>query len=174
MKKLTTIVGIVVSFLLLCGIAEARRNRVPTKAAMRVETGVASYYTTDEGYQTASGRRLNDNALTAAHKSLPFGTKVRVTNLKNGKSVVVVITDRGPYVGGRPIDLTKAGFRQIASISQGLVRVKVEPLPIIEQSDTQLEDLLIKYISQTELAYISFHKQLHITSIREVHPLEFD
>ena len=77
------------------------------------QSGIASIYSTSEGTRTASGRRLSNGALTAAHKSLPFGTKVRVTNKKNGRSVVVTITDRGPFVRGRVIDLTPAGARAI-------------------------------------------------------------
>jgi rare lipoprotein A len=81
------------------------------------EECVASVYSVGDpsqpGTQTASGVPLNDNALTAAHKSLPFGTKVQVTNKKNGNSVTVTITDRGPYVRGRCIDITKAGARAL-------------------------------------------------------------
>jgi rare lipoprotein A len=76
-------------------------------------TGIASIYSTDSGSGTASGQRLNPGALTAAHRSLPFGTKVRVTNKQNGRSVVVTINDRGPFVRGRIIDLTPAGGRAL-------------------------------------------------------------
>lgn len=77
------------------------------------ESGIASVYTTKTGVKTASGKRLNDHALTAAHRTLPFGTKVKVTNRRNGKSVVVTITDRGPFIRGRVIDLTLAGAHAI-------------------------------------------------------------
>jgi rare lipoprotein A len=81
------------------------------------EDCVASVYSIGDasqpGTKTASGIPLNDNALTAAHKSLPFGTKVQVTNKKNGSSVTVTITDRGPYVRGRCIDMTKAGAQAL-------------------------------------------------------------
>ena len=70
--------------------------------------GIASVYSTDSGSRTAEGGRLNPGALTAAHRSLPFGTKVRVTNNKNGRSVLVTINDRGPFVRGRVIDVTPA------------------------------------------------------------------
>src|SRR6476659_2303559 len=66
--------------------------------------GVASIYSTSSGHNTASGQRLSNGALTAAHRSLPFGTKVRVTNNRNGRSVIVTINDRGPFVRGRVID----------------------------------------------------------------------
>jgi len=75
----------------------------------RSESGIASVYSTESGSGTASGQKLDPGALTAAHRTLPFGTKVRVTNKKNGNSVVVTINDRGPFVSGRVIDVTPAG-----------------------------------------------------------------
>lgn len=92
--------------------------------SVQAQDGIASIYTTKEGTRTASGRRLNDGALTAAHKSLPFGTRVRVTNKHNGRSAVVTITDRGPFVRGRVIDLTLAGARALAF--NGLAAVSLE------------------------------------------------
>jgi rare lipoprotein A len=77
------------------------------------QAGIASIYSTESGSRTASGHRLNPRALTAAHRSLPFGTKVRVTNKRNGRSVIVTINDRGPFVRGRVIDLTPAGARAL-------------------------------------------------------------
>lgn len=91
------------------------------------ETGIASVYTTKTGVKTASGKRLNDHALTAAHRTLPFSTKVKVTNQRNGRSVVVVITDRGPFIRGRVIDLTMAGAQAIG-MGYGLAPVKLEVL----------------------------------------------
>ena len=85
---------------------------------------MASVYSTESGHGTASGARLNPGALTAAHRSLPFGTKVRVTNNQNGRSVVVTINDRGPFVRGRVIDLTPAGARALGF--SGLTRVKLD------------------------------------------------
>ena len=79
----------------------------PTTGAF-AESGVASVYSAESGSRTASGQPLNARALTAAHRSLPFGTKVRVTNRANGKSAVVRINDRGPFFGGRIIDLMPA------------------------------------------------------------------
>jgi rare lipoprotein A len=85
-----------------------------TFTAVNAQSGIASIYSTsDGGTKTASGRKLSNGALTAAHKTLRFGTKVRVTNKKNGRSVVVTITDRGPFVRGRVIDLTPAGARAL-------------------------------------------------------------
>lgn len=89
------------------------------------QDGIASVYTTHEGTRTASGKRLSDGALTAAHKSLPFGTRVHVTNKSNGRSVVVTITDRGPFVRGRVIDLTLAGSRALGFSGLAPVRLAV-------------------------------------------------
>jgi peptidoglycan lytic transglycosylase len=89
------------------------------------ESGIASSYSTrEQGTRTSSGRALHDGALTAAHKTLPFGSRVRVTNRANGRSVVVTITDRGPFVRGRVIDLTPAGARAIGL--SGLARVTLD------------------------------------------------
>ena len=91
------------------------------------QTGMASYYGGSwHGKKTTNGEIFNENSLTAAHKTLPFGTKVKVTNLDNGKSVVVRINDRGPYSKGRVIDLSKVAFSKIASTSKGVTRVKLE------------------------------------------------
>jgi rare lipoprotein A len=87
----------------------------------RSMSGVASWY---DDHRTASGERFSGAALTAAHRTLPFNTHVRVTNLNNGKSVIVKINDRGPYVGGRVIDLTHAGARAIGM--DGLAKVSLE------------------------------------------------
>ena len=76
--------------------------------------------------KTASGERFNNYSMTAAHKSLPFGTKVIVTNINNGKTVMVTINDRGPYVKGRIIDLTRAAFLKIESLDKGITEVKIK------------------------------------------------
>jgi rare lipoprotein A len=88
--------------------------------------GMASYYS--EGQQTASGARFNPDGLTAAHRSLPFGTRVRVTNQSNGQSVIVTINDRGPFVGGRVIDLSRGAARAINMTGAGVARVSLEVL----------------------------------------------
>ena len=91
------------------------------------ESGIASWYGGRwHGRKTANGERYDQNSMTAAHKRLPFGTKVRVTNLKTGKSCVVRINNRGPYVRGRVIDLSVAAAKKIGSHSGGLSRVKLE------------------------------------------------
>jgi rare lipoprotein A len=83
-------------------------------SAAQAKSGMASIYGNGDGYagkRTASGERMNPHALTAAHRSLPFGSRVRVTNRKNGRSAVVRISDRGPFIRGRIIDLTPAAAR---------------------------------------------------------------
>ncbi len=93
------------------------------------ETGQASYYSDKfQNRKTASGAIYKHELHTAAHKKLPFGSKVKVTNRKSGKSVVVTINDRGPFVKGRIIDLSKSAFSQIGSTSSGLISVKIEVL----------------------------------------------
>ena len=96
------------------------------KSTGRSYTGVASYYWQPQ--RVASGGWFNPNALTAAHKTLPFGTRVRVTHLRNGRSVVVRINDRGPYIKGRIIDLSKRAAGVIGMQGSGIARVRVEVL----------------------------------------------
>ncbi|MGC4745054.1 septal ring lytic transglycosylase RlpA family protein [Micromonospora sp. DT201] len=86
----------------------------------------ASFYS--DGQLTANGESFNPNALTAAHKTLPFNTKVRVTNPANGKSVVVRINDRGPFIDGRCLDLSRAAFATITSVDVGALTVRYEVL----------------------------------------------
>ena len=98
-------------------------------AAYAEQRGIASVYSarTNKGATTASGRPFRNDKLTAAHRSLPFGTRVRVTNRRNKKMVIVVITDRGPYIRGRIIDLTMAAAREIG-LGYSTVPVIVERL----------------------------------------------
>ncbi|MFN2100353.1 septal ring lytic transglycosylase RlpA family protein [Altererythrobacter sp. MF3-039] len=91
--------------------------------------GVASYYGRRfHGRLTASGTRFDMHAMTAAHRTLPFGSKVRVTNPRNGKSVIVRINDRGPYAKGRAIDLSRAAAEEIGMIRRGHAKVELELL----------------------------------------------
>lgn len=91
------------------------------------ENGKASYYADKhQSRKTANGEIYNHSLNTAAHKTLPFGAKVKVTNLENRKSVVVKINDRGPFVKGRVIDLSKSSFNSIASTSSGVIEVQLE------------------------------------------------
>ena len=86
--------------------------------------GVASFYGNESGSKTASGQRFNQNAMTAAHRSLPFGTKLRVTH--GGQSVVVTINDRGPFIKGRVLDLSTAAARAVGLTSAGVGRVTAQ------------------------------------------------
>jgi rare lipoprotein A len=96
----------------------------PLAVEAKSSCGIASWYGPGfHGNLTASGERFNSRALTAAHPSLPFGTKIKVTNQLNGRSVIVRGNDRGPFYGSRIIDLSEGAFRQIASLGQGVARV---------------------------------------------------
>lgn len=92
-----------------------------------VEEGVAAYYATAfHGRRTASGSVYDERELTAAHRTLPFGTRVRVTHLANGRDVVVTINDRGPFTKGRVIDLSREAARRIDLLRDGIARVRLE------------------------------------------------
>ena len=96
----------------------------PTGAAL--EQGVASYYGAAlQGNRTASGERFDPRAFTAAHRTLAFGTCLRVKNLENGRSVDVRVNDRGPFVAGRIVDLSEAAARALDFIQRGIARVKL-------------------------------------------------
>jgi rare lipoprotein A len=93
------------------------------------QQGIASYYGQKfHGRKTASGERFNNNAMTAAHRSAPFGSQIRVTNLANGRSVVVRVNDRGPWVRGRIVDVSGVAARQLGMTGRGLTRVRVSSL----------------------------------------------
>jgi len=93
------------------------------------ETGKASFYAMKFQFRkTASGEIFNQLAMTAAHKKLPLGTMVLVTNLENGKSVKVKINDRGPFIKGRIIDLSRASFAKIGDTKQGILSVKIQTI----------------------------------------------
>ena len=95
--------------------------------AQSVQTGKASYYPKKfTGRRTASGERLHHDSLTCAHRTYPFGTLLKVTNPANGKHVIVRVTDRGPYVKGRIIDLSVRAARELGIIAQGIAPVTVE------------------------------------------------
>jgi len=95
-----------------------------------VQNGNASWYSvkTNFGKRTASGQQLDNSAATAAHKTLPMGSTVRVTNMNNGKAEVVTITDRGPYIRGRIIDVTVGVAERLGFAARGVASVKVELL----------------------------------------------
>ena len=126
--------GLLVGDLAACG---ANTSQAPSTtpepesggSRRRTQNGKATWYGPRfHGRKTASGERYNQNAFTAAHRTLPFGTRVRVTNKKNGKSVQVRINDRGPFGGRAIIDLSRAAARDIDMISDGIVPVHLEVL----------------------------------------------
>lgn len=100
------------------------------------QQGKASWYSvkTNYGTKTASGQRLSNDAPTAAHKTLPMGTKVRVINMNNNKSEVVTINDRGPYIKGRIIDVTIGTAEKLGFVGNGIAQVKVEVLSKTESA----------------------------------------
>ncbi len=113
---------------------EGRAARPPAKppeqrAEHAIVIGKASWYgEPHHGRKTASGEIYDMNAMTAAHRTLALGTHVRVTNVANGKSVVVRINDRGPFIDGRVIDLSKAAARELGSLGEGIITVRIEVL----------------------------------------------
>ena len=86
--------------------------------------GIASFYT--EGARTANGEKFDPNELTAAHPTLPFGTKLRVTNTKNGQSVTVRVNDRGPFVHGRVVDVSYSAAQALGMVGSGTAKVKLD------------------------------------------------
>ena len=108
-------------------------DEIMERTATKISTGVVSWYGDKfHGRKTASGERYDKHELTAAHKSLPFGTKVKVTNIRNGKSLVVEINDRGPYAKSRVLDLSQAAFSEIGHTNTGVMQVEYE---IIKSED---------------------------------------
>jgi rare lipoprotein A len=99
----------------------ARKDAADTKVA---SSGMASFYT--EGTRTASGEKFNTLELTAAHPTLPFGTKLRVTNAATGRSVTVRVNDRGPYVPGRVVDVSYSAADALGMVGKGVAKVKLD------------------------------------------------
>lgn len=125
-------------------------------AFAQTQTGKASFYADKfEGSPTASGEKYKHAKLTAAHKSLPFGTKVRVTNLANNETVEVVINDRGPYVDGRIIDLSKSAAEKLGFVNLGLAEVRVE---ILDAGDgkSKSQSVSIEQVSVDEKEFYNF------------------
>ncbi|MFP4581314.1 MAG: septal ring lytic transglycosylase RlpA family protein [Candidatus Sumerlaeia bacterium] len=123
---------LLVALLLICALACGGVKRSSAGAADSPrsdydQVGMASYYAEKyHGKKTASGELHNKNDMVGAHRSLDFGTEVKVTNLQNGKTVTVRINDRGPFVDGRVIDLSRAAAEKLDMIGAGLVRVGLE------------------------------------------------
>jgi rare lipoprotein A len=120
------------------GQPDIAASPAPQPAVERVSSGNASFYGSTDGLanrKTASGERYNPNALTAAHKTLPLGSKVKVTNEKNGKQVIVTINDRGPFAPNRIIDLSSRAAKKIDLQKDGVEKVRLEPIPEEGKSD---------------------------------------
>lgn len=118
----------------------ALQRKHPTKTTARVQQqGKASYYggAALNGHLTASGERFNQNELTAAHPSLPFGTRIRVTNLANHRQVVVRVNDRGPFVKDRIIDVSTAAARRMNMTGQGVAQVRLDILGAEEMASVR-------------------------------------
>jgi rare lipoprotein A len=100
----------------------------PKETILFTQTGEASWYGSEGGPLTATGERYNPQGMTAAHRTIAFGSKVRVTNLRSGRSAIVIINDRGPYAGGRIIDLSAAAAEAVGIKSSGVGKVRIEVL----------------------------------------------
>jgi rare lipoprotein A len=120
------LIGFLASFQLASGMGASRSE----SQGAEVQYGRASWYGSEQGHRTASGERFDEDALTAAHRRLPFGTIVRVTNELNGRSVKVRINDRGPWTGGRVLDVTSAAADILQMKTAGIVPVKIEVLQL--------------------------------------------
>lgn len=121
------------------------------------QTGKASYYADSfEGSPTASGEKYRANKLTAAHKILPFGTVVRVTNLANNESVEVTINDRGPFVEGRVIDLSRAAAEKLKFFNQGLAEVSIE---VVDSGDGKPKEqpAMVEHVTVEEKEFYDFN-----------------
>jgi len=125
---------------------ETKPKEIYAPEPVKVEYGIASYYAGRWiGRLTANGERYRAGDVTAAHKKLPFNTRVRVTNLKNGKSVIVRINNRGPYIRGRIIDLSLVSAQRTDMIQSGIVKVKLEvlkPIDLMEKSNLKVSQSL--------------------------------
>jgi len=125
---------------------------IPLLADAYEEEGWASWYGGKfHGRTTASGEVFDTHKMTAAHKTLPFGTQVKVTSKYNGKTVVVKINDRGPFVEGRIIDLSMAAAEKIGMIGQGIAPVKIETLSPLQ--DVRNEPVIIQAAAFREKKY---------------------
>lgn len=120
------VLGIVLVITGLTG-CETLTGEISGEGTGRVESGKMSWYSvkTNGGTTTASGEKFSDSAQTAAHRTLPFGSKVKVTNLENGKTAVVKITDRGPFIKGRIIDVSIGVARDLDFVGRGVVPCQI-------------------------------------------------
>ncbi len=108
-------------------VVHSKRNWIAHRRVAGRENasyGLASFYR--EGSETASGEKFDPNQMTAAHPSLPFGTRLRVTNISNGRSAIVRVNDRGPFVAGRTVDVSQSAAERIGIVERGVAKVKLE------------------------------------------------
>ncbi len=129
MRNIFTLLVLSFSLFVFATNETGKTENNKTEKTSNEKAGKASWYGPGfHGRLTANGERYNMNGITAAHKTLKFGTKVKIINVANGKSVIVRINDRGPYIKGRQFDLSKGAFRKIASINTGVIKIKYEIL----------------------------------------------
>ena len=137
-KRMRSFAALLIFLALLSGGC-AKKRRAPRAAVVRpgaTETGVASWYGNPyHGRRAADGSIYDMEKMTAAHRTLPFGTRLQVVNLDNGKSCEVRITDRGPFIDGRIIDLSRAAAREIDMIGPGTARVRLRVLEFVASND---------------------------------------
>jgi rare lipoprotein A len=137
---ITQIVAIILS--VSCFVLQAHAKQSGKEPAAAHQTGTASWYGGSFiGGKTANGERYRAGDLTAAHRKLPFGTYVRVTNLKNNKSTIVRINNRGPFVKGRILDLSKRAATELSMLSAGTARIAMDVLSIEEVAAVKLAAL---------------------------------
>ena len=120
----------------VCSVRHAHRHfTTQTRTARRKGASYALASFCGEDSETASGEKFNPNELTAAHPTLPFGTRLRVTNVVNGRSVIVRVNDRGPFVRGRAVDVSSSAAEGIGMIDQGVAKVKLDVIPLTLKQD---------------------------------------
>ena len=139
------------------------QNSFSTASAQTVLTGKASFYATKfGGRRTANGEKLHHDSMTCAHRTLPFGTRLRVKNPANGREVIVRVNDRGPFVRGRIVDLSRAAAHKLGIIAQGIAVVEVERLNekktkpktipfLLDEDETELPELEINHRHSTDV-----------------------
>jgi len=129
-KRITNVIGRAV-LITLAGVSGVLSSGIAAQQpAAQSDSVVTSYYANRyNGRRTASGERFSNSALTAAHREYPFGTRLRLTNPSNGRSAVVRVNDRGPFVNGRDLSVTRRAARQLGFVRSGVTPLKLEVVP---------------------------------------------